>query len=130
MISFIFAGSGAPGQQRSHFTKTAGPERARRQNAQATRRLLSIVTKAVNNPALDEDGLTRLEHDVLAVNKPGRGAGQPVNGFVPARVIVGDGHTRVRLDDHLKRIEASSRPSLVWTKRSSMPPSRSVSDVT
>jgi hypothetical protein len=23
---------------------------------------------------------------------------------------VGDGHTRVRLDDHLKRIEASSRP--------------------
>ena len=74
---------------------------------EATGRLLSIVAKAMNDPALDEDGLTRIEHDVLAIDAPGRRAVQPVNGFVPPLVIVGDGHARVRLDGHFERIEAA-----------------------
>ena len=61
----------------------------------------------MNDSALDEDGLTGLEHDVLAVNAPGRGAGQPVNGLIPALVIVRDGYARVRLDGHFERIEAA-----------------------
>ena len=52
-------------------------------------------------------GLTGLEHDVLTVDAPGRGAGQPVNGFVPALVIMGDGHAGVRLDRHFERVEAA-----------------------
>ena len=108
MISFIFAGSGAPpAMQGRDFTKIAGSEHARRQDAQATRRLLRIVAEGVNDPALDEDGLTGLEHDVLAVDAPGRSAGQPVNRFVPALVIMRDGHARVRLHRHLERVEAA-----------------------
>ena len=108
MISFIFAGSGAPpAMWRRDFTKIAGSEHARRQDAEATRRLLRVVAEGVNDPALDEDGLTGPEHDVLAVDAPSRGAGQPVNGFVPALVIVRDGHARVRLDGHFERVEAA-----------------------
>jgi hypothetical protein len=41
-------------KQAGNIAKIAGPKDAGRQDAQATRRLLSIVTKAVNDPALRE----------------------------------------------------------------------------
>src|ERR1700722_13247824 len=43
---------------RREYGENSRPKDAGRQDAQATRRLLSIVTKAVNDPALHEDGLT------------------------------------------------------------------------
>ena len=94
-------------QQARNLAKIAGSKHARGENAEAPRRLLRIVTKAVNDPALDEDRLTRLEHDVAPVDAQGQGAGQAINGFVPALVIMVDGHARVRLHDHLERVEAA-----------------------
>ena len=58
------------GKQASNLAKVAGSEHAGRQDAQATRRFLRIVTEGVNDPALDEDGLTQLEHDVPTIDAP------------------------------------------------------------
>ncbi len=56
------------GQKRRNLTEIAGPEHARRQDAEAARRPLQIIAEGVNDPALDEDRLSGLERDVLAVD--------------------------------------------------------------
>ncbi len=58
--------------ERRDLAKIAGSKHAGRQDAETTRRLLRIVAEGVNDPALDEDGLTGFEGDVLTIDAPGR----------------------------------------------------------
>src|SRR6202044_1355792 len=90
-----------------NLAEIAGPEHAGRQDAQAARRLLRLIAEGVNDPALDKDGLTRLGQEILAIDAPSRRAGQPLNRFVPALVIMGDRHTGVGLDRHLEGVETA-----------------------
>jgi hypothetical protein len=60
----------ASGQHGRNLAKIAWTQHAGPQNAQSARRFLPVVGKAVNDPAFDEDGLPRLEHDVLTIDAP------------------------------------------------------------
>ena len=51
--------------ERRHLAKIAGSEDAGGQDAETARRFLRVVAERMDDPALDEDGLTRLERNVL-----------------------------------------------------------------
>ncbi len=59
----------------------------------------------MHNAAFDEDGLAGGQIDILSIDPQGRGAGQPVDRFIPTIVVMGNRHA---LQRHLKHIEAAA----------------------
>src|SRR6202035_1086390 len=73
----------------------------------ACRRFRCAVGKAVHDAASDEDGFTRRQVDIPAVNPPGCRAAQSINRLVPAVMVMRYRHPRVRLQRHLEHVDAA-----------------------
>src|SRR6185437_2720863 len=59
----------------------------------------------MRDTASDEKGFAGHDVDILAIDKPSRRAGYPVNRLVPAFMVVRNGHPGVRRESHLKHID-------------------------
>src|SRR6202042_3059106 len=61
--------------------------------------------KTVYDAALDENRFPGPKVDIVAVNPPGRGAGESINRLVPPIVIMRHRHSGIRLHRHLEHVD-------------------------
>jgi hypothetical protein len=67
------------GQLRAHFAEVFRTKHARCEDAQASCENRAAVVEPVNDTATDEDRVTGLDFDYLAVNGECHDAGKPIN---------------------------------------------------
>jgi hypothetical protein len=89
----------------SHFPEEFRPENAWRENAEHFRNRLRLVDEPVDNTARDEEIVSGLDLDSLAGDRPSDDAFKTIDCFFPVTVMVGDRHTGVWRDHHLKHIK-------------------------
>ena len=66
-------------QQLGHVLEILRAKHARAEGAQASCRFGRAVCETMHDAAFDEDGLAGRNIDILFIDPPGRGAGQPVD---------------------------------------------------
>jgi hypothetical protein len=61
----------------------------------------------MHHAALDEDSFAGCEVDIVTVDAPAGGTGEPVDRFIPSIVVVGNRHPRVWLQRHFEHVETA-----------------------
>src|SRR5262249_17843197 len=91
------------GEDLGDLAEIGRPEHGRGRDRQERRVDVTVVLKAVDLPAPHAHRLARPNIDDLAVDRPGRGALEPVDRLLEAVVTVGNGHARAGWDVALER---------------------------